>query len=40
MDSLHKESNVLSESRIMDFVESNVPDFRSYSDANRFDNDD
>lgn len=35
MDSLHKESNVLSESRIMDFVESNVPDFRSYSDANR-----
>lgn len=35
MDSLHKESDVLSENRIMDFVESNVPDFRSYSDANR-----
>ena len=35
MDSLKKESDVLSESRIIDFVESNVPEFRSYSEANR-----
>src|SRR5215212_5311024 len=35
MDSLKKESAVLSESRIMDFVESNVPDFRSLSESNK-----
>ena len=35
MDSLKKESAALSESRIMDFVESNVPDFRSYSESNK-----
>src|SRR5919109_4842204 len=35
MDFLKKESIVLSESRIMDFIESNVPDFRSYSESNK-----
>jgi hypothetical protein len=35
MDSLKKESAVLSENKIMDFVESNVPDFRSYSESNK-----
>ena len=35
MDSLKKESTVLSESRIMDFVDSNVPDFRSLSESNK-----
>ena len=35
MDSLKKESAVLSESRIMDFVDSNVPDFRSLSESNK-----
>lgn len=35
MDSLKKESAVLSESRIMDFIESNLPDFRSYSEPNK-----
>jgi hypothetical protein len=35
MDSLKRESAVLTENRVMDFIESNVPDFRSYSDSNK-----
>jgi len=35
MDMLKKESGPLTESKIMDFIESNVPDFRSYSEKDR-----
>lgn len=35
MDLLKKESGALSERKIMDFVESNVPDFGSYSEKDR-----
>jgi hypothetical protein len=35
MDMLKKESDSLTESKIMDFIEANVPDFRSYSEKDR-----
>jgi thiol-disulfide isomerase/thioredoxin len=35
MDMLKKESGSLTESKIMDFIEANVPDFRSYSEKDR-----
>ncbi|MDQ4022491.1 MAG: TlpA family protein disulfide reductase [Thermoproteota archaeon] len=35
MDSLKKESNGFTEGTVMDFIESNVPDFRSYSESDR-----
>jgi thiol-disulfide isomerase/thioredoxin len=35
MDLLKKESDSLTESKIMDFIEANVPDFRSYSEKDR-----
>ena len=35
MDLLKKESDSPTESKIMDFVEANVPDFRSYSEKDR-----
>jgi peroxiredoxin len=35
MDSLKKESNVFTEETVMDFIESNVPDFRSYSESDK-----
>ena len=35
MDSLKKESNVFTEGTVMDFIESNVPDFRSYSESDK-----
>jgi len=35
MDSLKKESNVFTEGTVMDFIESNVPDFRSYSGSDK-----
>jgi thiol-disulfide isomerase/thioredoxin len=35
MDMLKKESDQLTDSKIMDFVEANVPDFRSYSEKDR-----
>lgn len=35
MDMLKKESGSLTESKIMDFVEANVPDFRSYNEKER-----
>ena len=35
MDMLKKESGALSEGKIMDFIEANVPDFRSYSEKDR-----
>jgi peroxiredoxin len=35
MDSLKKESNVFTEGTLMDFIESNVPDFRSYSESDK-----
>jgi thiol-disulfide isomerase/thioredoxin len=35
MDTLRKESGTLTESKIMDFIEANVPDFRSYSEKER-----
>lgn len=35
MDTLKRESGALSESKIMDFVEANVPDFRSYSEKDK-----
>jgi thiol-disulfide isomerase/thioredoxin len=35
MDLLKKESADLTESKVMDFIEANVPDFRSYSEKDR-----
>ena len=35
MDLLKKESDSLTESKIMDFIEANVPDLRSYSEKDR-----
>jgi thiol-disulfide isomerase/thioredoxin len=35
MDSLKKESNVLTERKVMDFIESNVPDFSSFSESDK-----
>ena len=35
MDSLKKESNALTERTVMDFIESNVTDFRSYSESDK-----
>jgi thiol-disulfide isomerase/thioredoxin len=35
MDLLKKESGALSEGKIKDFIEANVPDFRSYSEKDR-----
>jgi hypothetical protein len=35
MDSLKKESNVLTESAVMDFIESNVRDFSSFSESDK-----
>lgn len=35
MDSLKKESNVLTERTVMDFIESNVPDFSSFSESDK-----
>jgi thiol-disulfide isomerase/thioredoxin len=35
MDVLNKESGSITESKIMDFVEANVPDFRSYNEKER-----
>lgn len=35
MDSLKKESNVFTEGTVMDFIESNVLDFRSYSESDK-----
>ena len=35
MDLLKKESTDLTDSRIMDFIEENVPDFRSYTEKDR-----
>jgi len=35
MDLLKKESTDLTDSRIMDFIEANVPDFRSYTEKDR-----
>jgi hypothetical protein len=35
MDLLKKESGPLTDSKVMDFVEANVPDFRSYSEKDR-----
>ena len=35
MDSLKKESNVFTEGTVMDFIESNVPDFGSYSESDK-----
>lgn len=35
MDMLKKESGQLTDSKIMDFIETNVPDFRSYSEKDR-----
>jgi peroxiredoxin len=35
MDSLKKESNVLTEGIVMDFIERNVTDFRSYSESDK-----
>jgi thiol-disulfide isomerase/thioredoxin len=35
MDMLKKESGALTEGKIMDFIEANVPDFRSYSEKDR-----
>ncbi len=35
MDLLKKESDSLSENKTMDFIEANVPDFRSYSEKER-----
>jgi hypothetical protein len=35
MDMLRKESGQLTDSKIMDFVEANVPDFRSYAEKDR-----
>lgn len=35
MDLLKKETDQLTDSRIMDFIEANVPDFRSYSEKDR-----
>ncbi|MEW6604702.1 MAG: TlpA family protein disulfide reductase, partial [Thermoproteota archaeon] len=35
MDMLTKESDQLTDSKIMDFIEANIPDFRSYSEKDR-----
>ena len=35
MDMLKKESYPLTDSKVMDFIESNIPDFRSYADKDR-----
>jgi peroxiredoxin len=35
MDSLKKESIVFTEGTVLDFIESNVPDFRSYSESDK-----
>src|ERR671923_1553744 len=35
MDMLNKESSPLTDSRVMDFIESNIPDFRSYIEKDR-----
>jgi thiol-disulfide isomerase/thioredoxin len=35
MDMLKKETGELTESKIMDFIEANVPDFKSYSEKDR-----
>lgn len=35
MDMLRKESSELTDSKIMDFIEANVPDFKSYSEKDR-----
>lgn len=35
MDNLQKLDNTLTESRVMDFIEVNVPDFRSYDEMDR-----
>lgn len=35
MDMLKKESYPLTDSKVMDFIESNIPDFRTYADKDR-----
>jgi thiol-disulfide isomerase/thioredoxin len=35
MDMLKKESGVLTDSKVMDFIEANLPDFRSYAEKDR-----
>jgi thiol-disulfide isomerase/thioredoxin len=35
MDMLKKEGNELTDSKVMDFIEANVPDFRSYGEKDR-----
>jgi len=35
MDMLKKESYPLTDSKVLDFIESNIPDFRSYADKDR-----
>lgn len=35
MDMLKKESDQLTDSKVMDFIEANIPDFRSYSEKDR-----
>jgi hypothetical protein len=35
MDTLKKESGPLTDSKVMDFIESNIPDFRSYIEKDR-----
>jgi thiol-disulfide isomerase/thioredoxin len=35
MDTLKKESGALTDSKVMDFIESNMPDFRSYAEKDR-----
>ena len=35
MDVLRKESGSLTDSKVMDFVEANVPEFRSYNEKER-----
>jgi hypothetical protein len=35
MDMLKKESYPLTDSKVMDFIESNIPDFRSYAGKDR-----
>jgi len=35
MDLLHKDAGALTDSKILDFIEANVPDFRSYGEKDR-----
>lgn len=37
MDSLKRENDNLTEDKVMDFIETNIPDFRSYSDMQKAD---